>query len=53
MLKFKIWNFQTISNVDMVYFKVVVLDAVYNFVVDKFSILLNPLESKIFVFKLS
>ena len=38
ILKFKIYNYKTISDVDMVYTKVIVLDRIYNFVVEKFLI---------------
>jgi hypothetical protein len=36
ILKFEIWNYQMISDVDMVYIKVIVLNRIYNFVVEKF-----------------
>jgi len=38
ILKFKIYNYQTISDVDMVYMKVTVLDRIYNVVVEIFLI---------------
>jgi len=37
-LKYKIYNYQAISDVDMVYTKVIVLDRIYNFVVEIFLI---------------
>jgi hypothetical protein len=35
-LKFKIQNFQATLNVDMIYAKVLVVNAIYNFTVDNF-----------------
>jgi hypothetical protein len=51
ILNFKILSYQTTSDVDMVYTKVIVLNKIYNFVVEKFLIW-RCLESQICVQRL-
>jgi hypothetical protein len=48
LTNFEIWNYQTTSDVDMVYKKLIVLDTVYNFVVKIF--LFEIVQSAKYVF---